>query len=152
MTPAPKQAQSVRRTEERSAGGVVVKDGQVLVVVPKRRAANGATVLGLPKGHIDGDETAEEAARREVREEGGVEAELLEPLGDVRYHYKRGGRLVEKHVRFFLFRYVSGTPEDHDHEIIEARWMSLSDAAARLTYPGERKMVGAALSKTRADR
>ena len=34
----------------------------MLVIVPKRRAANGSTVLGLPKGHLDGDETAEEAA------------------------------------------------------------------------------------------
>ncbi|MGD0199070.1 MAG: NUDIX hydrolase [Solirubrobacteraceae bacterium] len=140
------------RGEEHSAGGVVLRGEEVLVVVPKRRAANGSTVLGLPKGHIDGDETAEQAARREVREEGGVDAELLEPLGDVHYRYKRGGRLVDKYVRFFLFRYLSGSPEDHDHEIIEARWMPLPEALANLTYPGEREMVGAALSKTVADR
>jgi 8-oxo-dGTP pyrophosphatase MutT (NUDIX family) len=139
-------------SEEYSAGGVVVKGDEVLVVVPKRRAASGATVLALPKGHVDGDETPGEAARREVREEGGVDAELLEPLGDVRYRYKRGGRLIDKRVSFFLFAYRSGSPEDHDHEILEARWIPLGEAAKTLSYPGEREMVDQALSKTRSDR
>lgn len=124
----------------------------MLVVVPKRRAASGAKVLALPKGHVDGDETPEQAARREVREEGGVDAELLDDLGEVRYRYKRGGRLIDKRVRFFLFNYLSGSPEDHDHEISEARWMTLSEAASALTYSGEREMISEALSKTRSDR
>ena len=141
-----------RRAEEISAGGVVVRDGDVLVVVPTRRAANGTRVLALPKGHLDGNETDEEAAAREVREEGGVEAELVEPLGDVRYHYRREGRLISKRVRFFLFRWRSGSPDDHDHEIEDARWLPLEQAVAELTYPGERDMVRRVLSKTRADR
>ena len=62
--------------EEVSAGGVVVRDGDVLLIVPTRRAANGARVVALPKGHLDGDETEEQAAAREVREEGGVDADL----------------------------------------------------------------------------
>jgi 8-oxo-dGTP pyrophosphatase MutT (NUDIX family) len=152
MPPRAESKARLHRAEERSAGGVVVKGGDVLVIVPKRRAANGSTVLGLPKGHIDGDETAEQAAQREVREEGGVEAELLESLGDVRYRYRRGSALIDKEVRFFLFRYKSGSPEDHDHEIIEACWMALAEAAKRLTYPGEREMVARALSKTGGDR
>jgi 8-oxo-dGTP pyrophosphatase MutT (NUDIX family) len=138
--------------EEYSAGGVVIKGDEVLVIVPKRRAANGATVLALPKGHLDGDETAEQAALREVREEGGVEAELIDLLGDVRYRYKRDGRLVDKRVRFFLFAYRSGSPEDHDHEIAQARWMALTEAATGLSYAGEREMVLEALSKSRPDR
>jgi 8-oxo-dGTP pyrophosphatase MutT (NUDIX family) len=143
---------TTRFPQEYSAGGVVVRGDDVLVVVPKRRAASGAKVLALPKGHVDGDETPEEAARREVREEGGVAAELLDDLGEVRYRYKRGGRLIDKRVRFFLFNYLSGSPEDHDHEISEARWMTLSEAAQALTYPGEREMISEALSKTRSDR
>jgi len=138
----------LRRADEHSAGGVVVNGDEVLVIVPKRRAANGTTVLGLPKGHIDGDETPEQAARREVREEGGVDTELVEALGEVRYRYRRGGALVDKQVSFFLFRYLSGSPDDHDHEISEARWMALADAAKELTYPGEREMAARALSKT----
>jgi len=141
-----------RAIEENSAGGVVVKDGEVLVVVPTRRAADGSRVLALPKGHLDGDETDEQAAAREVREEGGVDADLVAPLGDVRYHYRRNGRLINKRVRFFLFAFRAGSPDDHDHEIEDARWVPLTQAAKELTYPGEREMVLSALSKTGADR
>ena len=138
--------------EEVSAGGVVVRGEDVLLVVPTRRAANGSSVVALPKGHLDGEETEEQAALREVREEGGVVAELVEPLGDVRYHYRRDGRLISKRVRFFLFAFVSGSPATHDHEIEEARWVPMERAVTELTYPGEREMVRRVLSKTRADR
>lgn len=153
---ATRRAAPRRRTgalpEEHSAGGVVLNGEEVLVVVPVRRAANGARVLALPKGHLDGDETDEQAAVREVREEGGVEADLVESLGDVRYHYRRRGRLISKRVRFFLFEFRSGSPTDHDHEIEEARWLPLADAVKQLTYPGEREIVAGVLSKTRLDR
>jgi 8-oxo-dGTP pyrophosphatase MutT (NUDIX family) len=109
-------------------------------------------VLGLPKGHPDGDETPEQAATREVAEETGVQGELIEDLGVVRYRYERRGRTVEKAVRFFLFRYLSGDLGDHDHEIEEARWMPLEQAARELTYVGEREMVQRAISRGAADR
>ena len=87
-----------------------------------------------------------------MREETGVQAELIEPLGDVVYQYQRKGRRIAKQVRFFLFRYVSGNTDDHDHEIEDARWMPLADAAAELTYAGEREMAARALSRVQADR
>jgi 8-oxo-dGTP pyrophosphatase MutT (NUDIX family) len=137
---------------EFSAGGVVVRDGQVITIVPVKRAADGSRVLGLPKGHPDGDETPEQAAIREVAEEAGVQAELLEELGDVEYRYERRGRRIHKVVRFFLFAYRSGDLDDHDHEIERAAWMDLADAAQRLTYAGEREMVSLAMSRGAADR
>ncbi len=138
--------------EEFSAGGVVVDGDRVIVIVPVKRAADGRRVLGLPKGHPDGDETPEQAAQREVAEETGVVGELIEPLGDVRYRYERGGRAISKVVRFFLFQYRSGDLADHDHEIEEARWMPLEQAAVELTYPGEREIVTRALSRFASDR
>jgi 8-oxo-dGTP pyrophosphatase MutT (NUDIX family) len=131
---------------------VVVRAGEVVVIVPVKRAADGRRVLGLPKGHLDGDETPQEAARREVGEETGVTADLVDELGDVRYGYERRGRRIAKTVRFYLFDYVSGSVEDHDHEIEEARWMPLEQAARELTYEGEREMVRRALSRLAADR
>jgi 8-oxo-dGTP pyrophosphatase MutT (NUDIX family) len=137
---------------EFSAGGVVVRGADCVVIVPHKRSQQGRPVLGLPKGHPDGEESAEQAAAREVREETGVLAELIEPLGDVVYQYQRKGRRIAKQVRFFLFRYVSGSTDDHDHEIEDARWMPLADAAAELTYAGEREMAARALSRVQADR
>ena len=130
----------------------MVRAGEVVVIVPVKRAADGRRVLGLPKGHLDGDETPQEAARREVGEETGVTADLVDELGDVRYGYERRGRRIAKTVRFYLFDYVSGSVEDHDHEIEEARWMPLEQAARELTYEGEREMVRRALSRLAADR
>ncbi|HEY2768089.1 MAG TPA: NUDIX hydrolase [Solirubrobacteraceae bacterium] len=136
---------SERAHEERSAGGVVVRGEQALVIVPTRRAADGSRVLGLPKGHIDPGETELQAATREVREETGVHAEFVSELGEVRYWYSRGGRSVPKSVVFYLFRYAGGDPADHDDEVEEARWMDLREAREALTYAGEREIVGRAL-------
>lgn len=138
--------------DEFSAGGVVVHDGQVLVIVPVKRGASGRRVLGLPKGHPDPGEDAEQAAAREVREETGVEAELVEPLGKIEYSFERHGRKRNKRVSFFLFRYRSGSVEDHDHEIEEARWMPIEEAARALSHAGERKIVERALSRIATDR
>jgi 8-oxo-dGTP pyrophosphatase MutT (NUDIX family) len=137
---------------EFSAGGVVVRDHEMVVVVPVKRDANGNRVLGLPKGHPDGDETPEAAAAREVAEETGVTAELIGELGETRYTYERRGRRVAKRVAFFLFEYRSGDVADHDHEIEEARWMPLAEAATALTYEGEREVVKRALSRLASDR
>ncbi|MEA2149295.1 MAG: hypothetical protein QOD69_1125 [Solirubrobacteraceae bacterium] len=135
-------------SSEFSAGGVVFNaDQEVVVIVPTRRAADGSRVLALPKGHPDGKESAAEAALREVREETGVVAELVEPLGQVKYWYQRGGRRIAKVVEFFLLSYVSGDVADHDHEVEAARWIPAEEAAGTLTYDGERQMVRRALSR-----
>jgi 8-oxo-dGTP pyrophosphatase MutT (NUDIX family) len=128
---------------------VVVRDGACVVIVPTRPAADGSKVLALPKGHPEEGESAEDAALREVREEAGVEARLVEPLGDVRYWYTRDGRRIAKVVSFFLLDYVSGEVDDHDGEVEQASWMALADAARKLTYAGEREMAARALSRTR---
>jgi 8-oxo-dGTP pyrophosphatase MutT (NUDIX family) len=129
---------------ETSFGGVVLRGGDVLVITPigKRR------VTGLPKGGANPGETPEQAAAREVREETGVTARARGALGDVNYWYRRGGRRIYKTVHFFLFDYVSGSTEDHDHEVEEARWIPLAEARTELSYPGERELIERALSKS----
>jgi 8-oxo-dGTP pyrophosphatase MutT (NUDIX family) len=136
---------------EYSAGGVVVRGAECVVIVPTRRASDGSRVLALPKGHVDPGETPPEAAEREVREEAGVRARLVGGLGDVRYWYMRDGRRIAKRVEFFLFEYLDGDVHDHDHEVEDARWMPLDEAARSLTYQGEREMALRALSQTALD-
>jgi 8-oxo-dGTP pyrophosphatase MutT (NUDIX family) len=132
---------------EVSAGGVVVRDRECVVIVPTRRAADGRRVLALPKGHVDPGETPEVTARREVREEAGVESTLREELGEVRYFYMREGRRIAKVVTFFLLDYAAGSVDDHDHEVEEARWMALDEAVEALTYRGDRDMAARALRR-----
>ena len=133
-------------------GAVVVRDGEVVVIVPTRRGAQGQRVLALPKGHVDPGETPDQTALREVREETGVDADLVEKLGEVRYFYQRAGRRIFKRVTFYLFAYRSGSLDDHDDEVEEARWMPLEQAIAALSYDGEREMAERALSAIAHDR
>src|SRR3954468_22562274 len=129
---------------EYSAGGVVVKDGQCIVIVPTRRAKGGERVLALPKGHPENGESGIDAALREIREETGVEARLVEKLGDVKYWYQRDGKRIAKVVSFFLFEHVSGAPAGDPFEVEEARWMPFHEAETQLSYRGEREMVSLA--------
>ena len=130
---------------EFSAGGVCVRRMRGRDYLAAVRV-KGGTVLALPKGHIDPGESSAEAARREVREEAGVDATLVGKLGDVKYWYSRDGDRVMKVVTFFLFRYRSGSVRDHDHEVDSAEWVPLEDAPRLLAYRGERDMAAAALS------
>jgi 8-oxo-dGTP pyrophosphatase MutT (NUDIX family) len=127
---------------ELSYGGVVVRGdaaagaAEVVAIVPR-----GRRTLALPKGGADGGESPEHTAAREVREETGVTGALRDELGDVTYYYRRAGKRIRKTVRFFLFDYVEGSTDDHDHEVDEARWIPLDEARTALSYPGERQMV-----------
>ena len=137
---------SKSQAREFSAGGVVVRGDQVVTIVPTRRAADGSRVLALPKGHVDPGESTIEAAKREVREETGIVAEVVCELGESRYWYRREGRTVGKTVAFFLFNHVDGDTADHDDEVEEVRWMSLEEAKQALSHDAEREMVALALA------
>jgi 8-oxo-dGTP pyrophosphatase MutT (NUDIX family) len=132
---------------ETSYGGVVIRGEELLVITPA-----GKRVTGLPKGGPNRGETPEQTAVREVREETGINATVREPLGDVRYWYRRGGRRVHKTVHFFLCDFVSGSTADHDHEVDEARWIPLADAPRVLSFTGERALIEGALSKLASGR
>jgi 8-oxo-dGTP pyrophosphatase MutT (NUDIX family) len=137
----------VRR--EFSAGGVVVRRLRGEWRLAAIRPAGKDNVWALPKGLIGPGESAADTAVREVAEETGVEARLVEKLGDVRYVYTWRGERVFKVVSFFLLRYARGRlndlPAAHRHEVAEARWLPLEGAPRLLTYQGEREMAERAL-------
>ena len=132
-----------RVLRETSYGGVAVRGRDVLVITPA-----GKRVTTLPKGGADDGESGEETAAREVREETGVTVTVREPLGDVQYWYRRGGRRVFKTVHFFLCDFVAGSTADHDHEVDDARWIPLEEARTALSFPAERRLIERALSKS----
>jgi 8-oxo-dGTP pyrophosphatase MutT (NUDIX family) len=136
---------------ERSAGGVVVRGEEVVVIVPTRRASDGSKVVALPKGHIDPGESALQAATREVREETGIVAEPVTELGETRYWYRRDGQTIPKSVSFYLFKYIEGDTADHDDEVEKAWWIALADAQSELSHAAEREMVAKAAQYLEAE-
>lgn len=108
-------------------------------------------MLALPKGLVDPGETPEQTALREVREETGITARVLTKLTDIKYVYVRSWgdkQRIFKIVSFYLLRYDSGTIDDLVSsmriEVKRAFWIPLPEARRRLTYRGEREVIGLA--------
>lgn len=128
-----------------SAGGVAYRSGKegfeiVLISVRGR--------WQLPKGIVNHGEAIDIAAQREVREEGGVETELVAPIDTIEYWYFTRGKnqpiRIHKFVHFFLFRYISGDPADHDFEVDEASWVAIDQAQTLLSFGNEQAIVARA--------
>jgi 8-oxo-dGTP pyrophosphatase MutT (NUDIX family) len=128
-----------------SAGGVAFRPAKGGGVEVALIAVGESHRWQLPKRTIERDEPPEVAALREVREEAGVETELIEPIDEVEYWYvgdSRGRRVrFHKKVDFYLMRYVAGDVTDHDHEVREARWFAIDEAIEQLAFKNEKSIV-----------
>jgi NADH pyrophosphatase NudC (nudix superfamily) len=122
MTPPRSSATSSEH--EISAGGVVVRGEQTIVIVPTRRGAQGQRVLGLPKGHVDPGETPEQAAAREVREEAGVE------IGPPEYVASQPWPFPTSLMLGFTAPWRGGEPRRIDAELEDVRWFERAEVAA----------------------
>ena len=140
-----------RDETEVSAGGVVTRPGVGLpdgagpeVLIADQVDWNtGRRNVRLPKGHLEPGESLEEAALREVAEEVGVTARILQPLEPIRYEFWHEARHchVPKVVHYFLMELVAGEAQASDGEMERVHWCSLAAAHERLTFEGERLVV-----------
>lgn len=135
---------------ETSAGGIVVdiQDGIPYAALIARRNRAGRIEWCLPKGHLEGSETPEQAALREVAEETGIHGRIIRHLASIDYWFSGADRRVHKVVHHYLMGYESGditVEHDPDHEAEEAAWMPLRTMGQKLAYPNERRIVSIAL-------
>lgn len=136
--------------DETSAGGLVVRrvDGQAEAAIIARRNRAGRLEWCLPKGHLEGDETPEQAAVREISEETGILGTIVAPLGVIDYWFSGDDRRVHKVVHHYLLRALGGAltvDRDPDREAEDAAWVPLALLPTRLSYPNERRLAEAAL-------
>ena len=127
-----------------SAGGVAFRkqDGRIDVALISVGEENR---WQLPKGLVDKGESTEDAAIREVREEAGIETEIMTRIDKVEYWYfwKENGQRIRYHkfVYFYLLRYKAGDVRDHDHEVNDARWVDIDNAIEMLAFDSEKKIM-----------
>ena len=127
-----------------SAGGVAFRwrdsEPQIAIVSVKPKLR-----WQLPKGIVDPGETPQVTAVREVREEAGVETDLIKLIETIEYWYRslKYGKPVRYHkfVHFYLLEYKSGDVVNHDHEVEESRWVSFDEALEMLDFKSERDVV-----------
>ncbi len=135
------------RTERvTSAGGVVFRessDGREVLVCGRSSVG----LWALPKGTPEAGETLEQTAKREVREETGVEVEIDATVGEMKYWFSRPQEGVRyyKTVRHYLMHPIGGDPSLHDHEFDEVRWLPVQEGLKLLTYANEARILRMAI-------
>jgi len=133
------------RVEETSAGGfVLAADGSPRIAVIGRRNRGGRIDWCVPKGHLEGDETIEQAAIREVAEETGLEATIIESLGSIHYEFSTPTSIISKTVHHFLMKQTGGhltIENDPDHEAVDIRWINVTLLHEDLTHENERRLA-----------
>jgi 8-oxo-dGTP diphosphatase len=118
-----------------AAGGVVVRDGRVLLVHRPRYDD-----WTFPKGKLDSGESFEDAALREVEEETGVRCTLERELPATRYEVRGRPKLV----RYWLMAPAAESEFVSNEETDEVRWTTPDEARTLLTYDHDRDLLTAA--------
>lgn len=144
QTNQPSSQSKITTMDQISSGGVAFrwKDSQpeiaIVSIKPKLR-------WQLPKGIVDPGESPQVTAVREVKEEAGVETDLIRLIETIEYWYRsvKNGKPVRyhKYVHFYLLEYRRGDVSNHDHEVEEARWVSFDEALEMLDFKSEREVV-----------
>jgi len=128
------------RNEYSSGGaGIMFRDGGAPCVA--MIATRGRTRWGLPKGAVSEGETSQAAALREVREETGLEAEIVKPLDTIEYFFRAGDTLIKKRVDFYLMLHTGGALTPQLSEVDDVEWVPLSEGIERASFDSERKLL-----------
>jgi 8-oxo-dGTP pyrophosphatase MutT (NUDIX family) len=134
---------------EVSAGGFVIsKSDPNQVALMARFNRGGKLEWCIPKGHLEQNETNEQAALREVREETGLVAEIITHLGEVNYQFIQDGKRIAKTVHVYLMQQTGGELSfEHDphKEASELEWVAVSELLARLSHGNEKRIAKMAI-------
>jgi len=135
---------------EYSAGVIVYRrdpDGLKFLLIRSRSG-----VYGFPKGHIEEGESETEAAERELFEETGIKASLIDGFVKRDEYPLPFLKNTSKRVVYFLGEYASGTPTPQEKEISGVYFLTFGDAMRRLYFQNLKSMLAAARAFIRARR
>ena len=126
--------------DEVSAGGIVFFKNNILML----KKFNGDWVL--PKGRVEGNESLNETAVREVYEETGAKAATVKYLGKINYEFNRtdylGGVHINKEVHWYLMiaRNMNCTAQKSEG-FVEAKFLPFEKTLKIARYDDERKIM-----------
>ncbi len=127
---------------------MISKSDPSLVALMARFNRGGKLEWCIPKGHLEQDETSEQAAIREVFEETGLEAEIIQHLGEVNYQFIQDGSKISKTVHVYLMQQTGGElsfDKDPHKEASELEWVQVSELLARLSHGNEKRIAKVAI-------
>ena len=127
---------AVEPTDVIHAAGALLWQGpperRVIAVVHRNRYDDWT----LPKGKLKKDESWEQAALREVKEETGYDARILGFAGSVSYEVNGRPKIVR-----YWHMIAEGEPVELDDEVDELVWLPIEEAIERLQYPLEKSLL-----------
>ena len=124
--------------KETSCGCIIFHEGKVLLVYEKRR-----DFWDFPKGHMESGETELDTARREVREEVGLEVTIDESKRYTLSYIVRNE--IDKTVVLYAARPVTDSLTLQESEIENARWCDPAEALELLTFAAWKDVLRQAL-------
>ena len=134
---------------------MISKSDPSLVALMARFNRGGKLEWCIPKGHLEQDETSEQAAIREVFEETGLEAQIIQHLGEVNYQFIQDGSKISKTVHVYLMQQTGGElsfDKDPHKEASELEWVQVSELLARLSHGNEKRIAKVAIELIEARR
>ena len=132
--------------KEKSCGAVVYKyeNGVLKILVEKMKMGH----FSIPKGHVEGSETEEQTALREIREETNLNVKLNTSFRYV-ISYSPYPDCV-KDVVFFLAEFCGGEIINQECEVSAISWETVDDALNIITHESDREMLKAAVKAIEA--
>jgi len=96
----------------------------------------------FPKGHVEGEETPLQTAKRELKEETDMEAVRIieKPTFELAYNFVFDGNRIEKSVTFFIGLIESDGYRLDPEEVKDAGWFKLEEVGSRLDYSDTKAM------------
>lgn len=127
-----------------SAGGMIIK---------RRRKSYYSVIVGndypiiwrIPFGMQNENETIEETALREVKEETGLSGKIINLIDQKSWKYSYDNKIYHKTCFFYLIEYLSGQFEERDDEFEHIQWAKMVDIERLLYYDLERNIARQAL-------
>ena len=120
--------------KEKSCGCVIIENNKVLLILQQNDV-----YWGFPKGHMENEETEIETAKREVKEEVGLDVKIDENKRYVANYIVRDE--IDKTSVFYIATPIGGKIQKQDSEVKEVKWCTFEEALELITFDNLKEVL-----------